>query len=235
MEPLRLTRRQSREVDRIAIEEYGFPSIVLMENAARSAVDAMADLLVAPRHIGVLCGPGNNGGDGLAVARHLANGGHRIRILLTAPTAAFTGDAGVNLRIAQAIGLSMNEWPGKAEDVGIFAEPLDQFELVVDALFGTGLNRPVAGDAAKLIAELNHRIRPEMPVVSLDIPSGLDGDTGRPLGACVRATMTVTFGTEKVGFDQADAKAFLGRVVVGSIGIPRAVFVRASEMAARVD
>lgn len=223
---LRLTRNQSREVDRIAIEEFGIPSIVLMENAARGAVDAMRDLLPKAAAIGVMCGPGNNGGDGLAVARHLVIRGHRVFVLLTAPPPTFSGDAAINLNIALKLRIPVKHSTLIEEESSVL---MSDYDLLIDAVFGTGLNRPPNGPAKAFIRGMNRRGLPfKFPLVSLDVPSGLDCDTGNPLGECVRATRTITFGSEKVGFAFPHARAFTGDVVVADVGVPQSVIDRAA-------
>ena len=225
MTTLRLTRRQSREVDRIAIEEYGIPGMVLMENAARSLVDAIVDLLPASGgEIAVVCGPGDNGGDGLAAARHLRNGGHRVVIVLAAPPERFRGDASINLQIV-----------GRSKTPCLYVDPATSDEsvavvcraaLVIDAMFGTGLSRPPSDDVAGLIDACDGGRR---PVVSVDVPSGMDCNTGLPLGThCVRATRTVTMATLKSGFADPASREWTGTVVVGDIGVPREIIERAA-------
>lgn len=225
MTPLRLTRRQSREVDRIAIEEYGIAGIVLMENAARSVVDAIADLLHDLNgDIAVVCGPGDNGGDGLAIARHLRNRGHGVIIVLAAPPERFRGDAATQLLI-----ISHTEIPCVYVDPSESSAGVDSVRaaaLVIDAMFGTGLSRPPADDVAGLIDACDGSRR---PVIAVDLPSGMDCNTGLPLGRhCVRATRTVTMATHKSGFANPAAREWTGAVIVGDIGVPREIIDRAA-------
>jgi NAD(P)H-hydrate epimerase len=214
---MRLTRQQVRAVDRIAIERYHVPGVVLMENAARGVVDAMGDLLAGGGPIGILCGPGNNGGDGLAVARHLHNRGCDVSIILATDPAGFKGDALIQWRIVRAMGLHCVD-PDPRGRAG--ADALGQAAVIVDALFGTGLARPVDESVRPYINACNDRPAAGRPVVAVDVPSGLDCDTGRPLGACVRATRTVTFVAEKAGFAAPGAREYLGEVIVADIGCP---------------
>jgi NAD(P)H-hydrate epimerase len=201
--PIRLTRAQVREVDRLAIEEFHIPGIVLMENAARSVVDVAVQMAPQNGDVVIICGGGNNGGDGFAVARHLHNRGLGVRIVSTAGD--LKGDALINFRIAEMMGI-----------------PIDRFwhdsELIIDALFGTGLTRPPHEDAAAVIGQMNQA---GVPILAIDLPSGLDCDTGEPLGACVRATRTVTFVAEKSGFANPASRIYTGEVIVGDIGCPR--------------
>ncbi|MGH7215240.1 MAG: NAD(P)H-hydrate epimerase [Tepidisphaeraceae bacterium] len=214
---LRLTRAQVREVDRLASERYHIPSICLMENAARAAADVACQMLDndCVGEILIVCGPGNNGGDGLAMARFLHNRGADVTIALAADPAKYKGDAKTNYGIVLAIGLPVLSL-ASPEDI----RELDSGPclLVVDAVFGTGLSRPPDESFARVVAFIN---RPSCPVLSIDVPSGLDCDTGQPLGpACVRATRTVTFVAEKVGFAVRPAPDYLGHVHVADIGCP---------------
>ncbi|HTW93292.1 MAG TPA: NAD(P)H-hydrate epimerase [Tepidisphaeraceae bacterium] len=204
---LRLTRDQVRKIDRLAVEKYKIPSVILMENAARAAADAACSM-VKKSPVLIVCGGGNNGGDGLTVARHLHNRGYQVTIALATDPAKYHGDAKVNWDIAQAMSLPT-----------IPAEQLQTTHpaLLIDAIFGTGLTdppRPPFAEYVKMIAALN------CPVLAIDIPSGLDCDTGKPLGACVVATRTITFVAEKVGFASPEAAKYLGQVTVGDIGSP---------------
>ena len=206
----RLTREQVRSIDRLSLERYGIPGIVLMENAARSAADVAWDMLDRrPAAVLILCGGGGNGGDGLAVARHLHNGGADVTIGLLTDPARYTGDALTNWTIVNAMAL-----PVRPFDTAMLSGPA----LVVDAIFGTGLDKPPRDPFPLVAAAVNGC---GVAVLAIDLPSGLDCDTGVPPGACVRATRTVTFVAEKVGFSAA--AAWVGRVTVGDIGCPRAL------------
>jgi NAD(P)H-hydrate epimerase len=216
---IRLTRKQVREVDRIAIEEYGIPGIVLMENAARGVADAAVDMLrgVGTPNVLIVCGGGNNGGDGFAVARHLHNRGIGAYIVM-AWTDEPRGDALVNLQIARAMNLGFEYW----QDEEIFT--IHFYDLTIDALFGTGLTRPITGDMAIVVELMNES---KMPILAIDVPSGLDCDTGEPLGdACVRATKTATFVAEKAGFANPNSKQYTGDVIVADIGAPPEIVER---------
>ena len=206
----RLTRDQSREIDRRAVEELHLPSIVLMENAARALAEAAVQMLDGKKRVLIVCGGGNNGGDGYAVARHLHNRGIAVSILATKSVEELDGDAATNARVAAAMGLTIKS----ASPDAVRAAEAD---LIIDALLGTGLTKPPREDAAALIRAMNAH---PAAVLAVDVPSGLDCDTGRPLGACVRADRTVTFVAEKAGFGEASARDYLGEVTVGDIGVP---------------
>jgi NAD(P)H-hydrate epimerase len=212
---IRLTRRQVREVDRLAIETYGVPGIVLMENAARGAAEVAWAMLErrAGQNVTIVCGGGNNGGDGLAIARHLHNRGANVQILLAIDPVKYVGDAAINWGIVRAMGLEVAGTEEAAELIGPFGA-----SLVIDALFGTGLTQPPRADAQTLIQRMNGS---ELPILSIDLPSGLDCDSGEPLEACVRATQTVTFVAEKAGFANPESREFTGDITVSDIGCPR--------------
>jgi NAD(P)H-hydrate epimerase len=216
---VRLTRAQVREIDRRATDEYHIPSIVLMENAARAAADVAFNMLDPTRKhpITIVCGGGNNGGDGLTMARHLHNRGADVLIVLAAAPERFTGDALTNFEIARAMGITW--W--KSE---IPSWPLEK-GIIVDAILGTGLTEPPRPAAARAIKRINAA---DQPVLAVDVPSGLDCDTGQPLGPCVKATITITFVAEKVGFANPEARDYLGEVIIGDIGAPRKLIDRVS-------
>jgi NAD(P)H-hydrate epimerase len=211
-----LTRAQVREIDRRAIEDFGVPGVVLMENAGRDAADFLMKLGVTGP-VAICCGKGNNGGDGFVIARHLDNHGIAIRVLLFARPEDLTGDAAVNFHILQRAGLTIVVEP----DAETLRRELVAAAWVVDALFGTGLTGPLQPPFDGIVAAINASGK---PVLAVDIPSGLDCDSGLPLGETVRATHTVTFVAPKTGFANAAAKPWLGQVHVVDIGAPRAAF-----------
>ena len=209
----RLTRAQVREVDRRAIEQYHIPGIVLMENAAR-AVAAQAESMLGEsggNNVLILCGGGNNGGDGLAAARHLHNRGLGVTIGLCTDPDAYKGDALINWQVVQAMGISVL----KATPETIATDASD---LIVDAIFGTGLNKPPRPPFDQIVAAVETAGK---PVLAVDLPSGLDCDTGQALGPCINAAWTVTFVAEKVGFGNPSARQFTGEITVADIGCPR--------------
>lgn len=221
--PLVFTRDAVREVDRRAVDQYAIPSLLLMECAAIHLARAASRLLGSPRGRRVLiaCGTGNNGGDGLALARHIHNAGAHVHIVLADAPSAYRGDPAVHLAIAQRMGLPITVFdPAVAARPGDGLVP-DRPDLIVDALFGTGLNGPVREPVASLIDQLNRLGAAGVPLLAVDIPSGLDADSGQPMGsACIRATMTVTFVGLKAGFERLGAQDYVGRVVVADIGAP---------------
>jgi NAD(P)H-hydrate epimerase len=210
---LRLTRAQVREIDRRSIEQYHIPGVVLMENAARAAADVACDMLDdnCVGEVLILCGGGNNGADGLAVARHLHNHGADVSLALTADPQKYKGEALINWQIVLAMNLAWEPAePGKiASSTSL---------LLIDGIFGTGLEQAPREPFPAIVAAVEQS---RVPVLAIDLPSGMDCDTGQPLGACIKATRTVTFVAEKIGFAQPTAKPFLGEVSVGPIGCPR--------------
>jgi NAD(P)H-hydrate epimerase len=221
-----LSRDGAREVDRLAHEEFGLPTIVLMENAARGLAGVVLDEL---RRVGgggvlVVCGRGNNGGDGYAAARHLANAGVEVACVAEVGEEGLRGDALVNARVARAMGIRIG------------AElPRGRWRVVVDAILGTGLRGGASGRAAELIGEVNGLGDGGVRVVSADVPSGMDCETGLAGGAVVRADVTVTFAGLKVGMMELGAQALTGEIVVVDIGVPRVVLERVGRWVAGLE
>lgn len=219
--PIHLTRAQSRELDRRAIEELGIPGCVLMENAGRGAAEAIvaARREAGPRRAAIVCGAGNNGGDGYVVARHLAIRGWTVELAALGDPARLTGDAALNHGICRAMGLAVavldEAGPGAA------ARGWARADVLVDAVLGTGFRGELRPAARATIEAMNAARGPL--AVALDVPSGLDADTGRPSDATFRADLTVTFAAPKVGFLAEEAAPWLGRLVVAGIGTPPAL------------
>ncbi|HYV36542.1 MAG TPA: NAD(P)H-hydrate epimerase [Gemmataceae bacterium] len=212
-----LTRAQVREIDRRAIEEFGVPGVVLMENAGRGAAEILLSLGVKGPVV-ICCGKGNNGGDGFVIARHLDNRGIPVQVLLFAKPEDLTGDAAINYRIIERCGMPLLIQPDSLKLQALLAST----DWIVDALLGTGLSGVVRGPIESVIRSINASAK---PVLAVDIPSGLDCDSGQSLGTTIRATHTVTFVAEKVGFANPMAKEYLGQVHVVDIGAPRNAFV----------
>jgi len=212
-----LTQEQVRELDRRAIEQFGVPGVVLMENAGRGMAELLRSLGVSGP-VAVCCGKGNNGGDGFVIARHLDNAGLSVRVLLFAESASLTGDAAVNHRILAASGISMEVWPGPSLDEEKLRRELSAADWIVDALFGTGLRGAVQPPFDRVIAVVNDA---GVRVFAVDIPSGLDCDTGLPLGIAVKARHTATVAAMKKGFLHPSAVEWLGQVHLIDMGAPR--------------
>lgn len=213
-----------RRLDRAAIETFHIPSLVLMENAALGVLPRALRMLEGTgRSVSVVCGPGNNGGDGLALARHLHIRGCRVAVGLLGDAGELRGDAATNARIVEATAsesdsITIGPWRALTETTP---------DLVVDALFGIGLSRAPEGGAADAIAWIGRRRAGGSRVLSIDVPSGLDADTGSPVGsACVRADATVTLSAVKPGLRRLDAQAFVGELSVAGIGVPESLLAR---------
>ena len=211
MEPL-LTAAEMRELDRRTISDLGVPSLSLMESAGR-AVAAEVERM-APSRVVVVAGPGNNGGDGVIAARTLHARGHDVRVLLLGDKSALRGDPKVCFDAATKQGVIVVDNMGPAQ----LREALVDNSVVIDALYGTGLSRPLEGQGAAVVKAMNDC---GAPIVAVDIPSGLDPDRGVPLGVAVFATTTVTFAFAKRGLYGSPGFVHAGKVVRADIGIPR--------------
>jgi NAD(P)H-hydrate epimerase len=214
------TADEMRRADRRATERYGVPSLLLMENAGRGAADALERVLgpAAGRRVAVVCGKGNNGGDGFVVARHLLGRGARVSVWLVGRAEEVRGDARVNLDVLRRAGEAVAEVPD-ADALGRLRGELHDADVVVDALLGTGARGPAAGPVAAAIEAINAAAR---PVCALDLPSGLPSDGEPPAGPVVLARVTVTFGLPKVGLVLPTGSGRAGRVEVADLGVPRA-------------
>ncbi len=211
-----LSAESMREVDRAAIEELGIPSLVLMENAAVGVADAIGEVYPDAESAALFCGPGNNGGDGLAIARHLAVRGYDVRIFLVTDRRPVRGDAEVQLGICRRQGLAMMEVASEG-DVIEALEAAREADVIVDALFGTGLTRPLEGLFAEVVEGLNDL---PVPRVAVDLPSGLNGSQAIPLGIHVQADLTVTFAAPKMAHVFPPASDAVGELVVADLGLP---------------
>lgn len=212
-----LTSEQMRNIDRRAIEELGIPGIVLMENAALAVVDAIVERFPAAERIAIFCGTGNNGGDGLAVARHLLGRGLDPHVYLIGDTSRIAGDALANLESANRIGVPIDTI-ASVEELQRAMSAAGRSDLVLDAIFGTGLTRPAEGLHADAIVAMGAL---EAPLVAVDIPSGLDASSAARIGPVADAALTVTFAAPKIAHVFAPAAEACGEVIVADIGIPQ--------------
>lgn len=233
------SRQAIQSVDEAAVNEYGIPTLILMENAARSVAQEILALEAErnteqdfARPALILCGKGNNGADGLALARHLANDGFAVQIILAfdpekdSPAEAVQS----HLKIANAMRIPVLSVDQKnpqpildqlLEEVRLANAPI----IIVDSLLGTGLAKPPRPPYDQLINWINQRgAQPDTSVVAIDLPSGLDCETGQPLGPdAVHAQLTVTFVGLKDGFLQPEAQPYIGDIAIGDIGAPFAL------------
>lgn len=213
--PQTLTRDQVRDVDRRAIQDYGLPGLVLMENAGRNSAALLLELGINGP-VAICCGKGNNAGDGFVIARHLENAGIDITVLLATPSPALTGDAAINFQVLKRAGTRIVEPPDDGL-TSLWSNELANADWIVDALLGTGTQGAIREPFASAIALINASQR---KVLAVDLPSGLDCDTGQPLGDCIRAIHTATFVARKPGFDGPTASQYTGEVHVLDIGVP---------------
>jgi len=215
------TAAEMRQLDRLAIETYGIPGVVLMENAGAQVVRIMRQEYpdLTTRRVAVLCGRGNNGGDGFVVARYLHYMGVQVQTFLVGELESVQGDARVHLDILRRLGLTP-QVATTAEAAQAVGSQLPAYDLLVDAIFGTGLKAAVSGPAQVLIAAMNASGK---PIVAVDIPSGLSADSGIFLGEHVKADLTVTMALPKRGLLLYPAAEHVGRLVVVDIGFPAAV------------
>lgn len=218
MPPTVLNRRESRRVDHLAIAKYGLSGLVLMENAGRGAADVLCSRGIAGP-VAVCCGRGNNAGDGFVIARHLELRGHSVRVLLWADPADLSGDAAANYAVLEKSGTPIVHF-GAAHNAGRLAVELAGAAWIVDALLGTGAAGEPRPPFDAVIDQLNAS---GVPILAVDLPSGLDCDSGEPAGHTVRAQVTCTFVAGKPGFYVSSAAPYVGQLHVLDIGAPRQV------------
>ena len=214
-----MTRDEVRAVDAWAINDVGVAGVVLMENAGRSCAELIKEKLAGKDEpkVCVFCGAGNNGGDGYVIARHLLNSGFEVIVVLCADYDRIKGDAKTNLEILERLGQAIEQVNPKAENMPDRVRALaGDADMLVDALFGTGLRGELRDEYKELIRSINALNR---PILAVDIPSGLDCDSGRVLGEAVRADCTVTFVAVKKGFTDSGSVEYTGEVYVASIGV----------------
>lgn len=213
-----LSQIEIREVDRTAIDLFGLPGVVLMENAGRGCAEVVARHWV-PGRVVICCGKGNNGGDGYVLARHLENRGWRVQVRLACPLDEVRGDAAVFLKVIGLAGLDCQSIDvADSTAWSRLKTELREADVIVDALLGTGLSGSVRSPYLEWIQAINES---ERPVLAVDLPSGMDCNTGKPLGACVKATRTATMVAPKLGFENVAAAQWTGSIETVDIGIPQ--------------
>ncbi|MBN2581230.1 MAG: NAD(P)H-hydrate epimerase [Pirellulales bacterium] len=220
-QPLTLTREQVRRVDRLAVEEFGMSGLVLMENAGRGVADVLCRLGIAGPVL-IACGRGNNAGDGFVIARHLELRGHTVRLALWAAPEELAGDAAANFHILQKTEVPITVF-GNQHDAARLETLLAGATWIVDALLGTGARGEPRPPYDSVIEQLNAAAAPRLAV---DLPSGLDCDTGRPAAQTIRAAETCSFVAAKPGFFAPGAEDYVGRLHVLDIGVPRLLIQR---------
>lgn len=213
------TSQEMRDIDKYAIEKLGIPGVVLMENAGLKVFAYVKKMLgkVENKTIKIFCGKGNNGGDGYVAARHLLNHGANVEVYLLGEKKSVSGDAEINLNILLNMGIGVKEILTE-NDVIEINNDIKQCDLIIDAIFGTGIRGEIQGPARSLINNINHSGK---PVLSIDIPSGIQGDTGKICGVCVKASATVSFALPKLGLLLYPGAEFVGKLIIADIGIPQ--------------
>ncbi|HEV7396176.1 MAG TPA: NAD(P)H-hydrate epimerase, partial [Pyrinomonadaceae bacterium] len=230
-----------REVDRLTVEKYSTPSLLLMEAAAAAALRTIVDRVggsLSGKKARILCGPGNNGGDGAALARQMAEAGAHVDTVLFSPISQTKGDARTNFDTLKRLSSFEAGSPSlpspitfvECNDVGSWEElcrPIHSYDILVDALFGTGLSRPLEGVYAQVIEHLaliqrarDRAGRAEPLIASLDIPSGLNADLSEPIGPTVQADVTITFTAAKPANVLSPSCYFGGELYIANIGSP---------------
>lgn len=215
------------KMDKSTIEEYGVPGIVLMENAGREVANVIIDLWRKSKcdnkKIAVICGKGNNGGDGFVAARHLINNGFDVKVVILSSPEKIKGDARVNLDILLNIGADIKYILKEADIEKIYYFCCKSF-IIVDAIFGTGLKGNIRGVASKVISTINEI---KVPKLAVDIPSGVCGNTGRILGDAIKAQWTVTMALPKIGLTLYPGAEHVGKLITADIGMPNNVINKA--------
>jgi hydroxyethylthiazole kinase-like uncharacterized protein yjeF len=210
------TAEEMQAIDSAAIDEYGLPGMVLMENAGLRVLEVVEEFASRDSRITIICGRGNNGGDGFVVARHLFNRGANVQALLLAEAAGVRGDAEANFAIARHAGVPIIEAPSPR----VLNRAAAEADILVDGILGTGAKGVVRGPALMAIRATR---RCPGRIIAIDIPSGVSGNDGSILGEAVRADVTVTFAVPKVGLYTYPGRAYCGDIRIADIGIPRAL------------
>lgn len=210
------TSQIMRSIDKYCIDVLGIPGIVLMENAALKVIKNIPE---NNENFVIVCSSGNNGGDGFAVARHLLNRGNNVEIFSLGSEGNMSADTLVNLNIIRNMGVKIIE-VNNNEDLEILRESIIHCEMTIDAIFGTGLSREVEGIYSLAITIINENSK---YILSIDVPSGFECNSGKVMGNCIKSNKTVTFELYKKGFLGYDTDSFTGEIVIEGIGIPRSV------------
>lgn len=213
-----MTTQQVRQFDKHAIENLKIPGIILMENAGINCSQIVIDQLkkINGKKVCIICGTGNNGGDGFVIARHLCNYNFDVSVIITGDPEKIKGDAKTNFEIVKNMKLIIESFDTEKEKINKFKNLYSDADIIIDAIFGTGLKGQVKDPYLEIFDELNSTGKHK---ISIDAPSGLDCDTGQPLGGVIKANQTITLAAMKKGLQTPDAKNFTGEVLVRSIGI----------------
>lgn len=221
MSELVLTREETRQVDKRAVEQWGLSSLVLMENAGRGAADSLLQLDRAPRQVSIFCGKGNNGGDGFVMARHLHLRGVSVEVFIFHDPETFSADALSNFKILKKCGIACHSLPAPSKSTDLKAQLescCHKATWLVDALLGTGSSGPPRPPLDQVISWINQASAQRL---ALDVPSGLDCDTAEVARVAVQADQTFTFAAAKPGLLMPRAAGYVGQLKVCDIGLPR--------------
>lgn len=221
-----VTAEEMKALDRTAIDEYGIPGLVLMENAGSRVVEVIRQALgdVRGKVITIFIGKGNNGGDGLVIARHLLNMGAEVKVLALVNVDEISGDAAVNLKVLRKMEQKIYSLH-QSDGINIVRLVLMNTDLIVDAIYGTGFRGKVDEKVGRIIEVLNGSGK---PIVAVDIPSGLEADSGRVSGPCIQATHTVTFGLPKLGLLLEPGADYAGQLTIADISLPNVLVEKAA-------
>lgn len=211
-----ITAERMKKIDLAAIKEYKIPSLLLMENAGRSVACAASKMLAKNKKITLVCGKGNNAGDGFVCARHLINKNYDVSLFLVVPPSCLRGDAKKNFIILKKMKAKINIITLKK--INNFKQELKNSGLIIDAIFGIGLKKSVKGRFKQAIDLVNQS---KKRVLAVDLPSGLEANSGKVLGSCIQAKKTVTLAALKTGLLKNRGPEFCGKVIVADISIPR--------------
>jgi NAD(P)H-hydrate epimerase len=213
-----VTTLEMRRIDSLAVKTFGIPSLILMENAGIAVANEAEKMLEnKPALVLILCGYGNNGGDGFVAARHLVNRGYRVIILLVGHKKEMSEETEINFVIARRMKININKITNEKQ-IGLLSKNAKNSQLIIDAIFGIGIKGRLDRFYCQLIEKINTA---EATVLSIDIPSGLDADSGEALPIAIKAKKTVTMGLPKKSFLSPKARKYLGRVVVADISLPK--------------
>lgn len=217
-----VSAHQMKQIDKYTIEDFGIPSIVLMENAGRGASQTALDMLsnATNKKVICVCGKGNNGGDGFMCARHLVNKGVEVEVFLMGESSQLKGDAKINFDTLKYLRPESLSYLNSDKEIKLLEGRIENCQHVIDAIFGIGLSGQVKEPYSKVIRMINDSGN---SVLAIDVPSGLEATTGKALGGYIKAEKTVTFGLSKTGFIKEDGPQNMGEIVVVDISIPRKV------------
>ncbi|MFC1645742.1 NAD(P)H-hydrate epimerase [Candidatus Omnitrophota bacterium] len=212
-----VTSQRMREIDKLATKRFGIPSLILMENAGRSVAEEAKKMLISnSAPIVIFCGYGNNGGDGFVVARHLCNSGYKVEVFLIGARKKMSDDTKINFKIITKMKIKIRKIANKRQ-IDSALSNLKRPHLIIDAVFGIGIKGELSNFYRRLFEKINSL---GVPVLSVDIPSGLDADKGVPLPIAIKARKTVTMGLIKRGFLSSFAKKYLGKIIIADISLP---------------